>query len=111
LQKIHVSPSTNGLVCADYHNLTLQPEDIWLAILCQTGFSINAHAEILRHLFVSHGGSKELTVVSTGNLNDADFGFLARCITSNIQQNIVDPDLRAKITPSFRTTTETDRVV
>jgi hypothetical protein len=117
LQQTHISPSTNGLVYAAYHaysthhNLTLRPEDIWLAILCQTGYFINAHAEDLRHLFVSHEGSKELTVVSTGNLGDVDFGRMARRMTSEIQENVVDPELRAWITPRFSTTTEDDRVV
>jgi hypothetical protein len=57
--RLHISTSTNGLVYAAYHaysshhNLALRPDDIWLAILCQTGYFINAHAEDLRHLFVS----------------------------------------------------------
>lgn len=117
LQQTHISPSKNRLVYAAYHaysthhNLTLRPEDIWLAILCQTGFFINAHADKLRHLFVSHEGSKELTVLATGDLDDVDLGLMARRMTSEIQQNVVDPDLRAWITPSFSTTTNNGRIV
>lgn len=117
LEQNHISPSENGLVYAAYHaysrhhHLTLRPDDIWSAILCQTGYFVNAHAEELRHFFVSHEGQKELEVMDIGSLRSADFGRMAQRMTEEIQKNVVDPDLRAWIMPSFSTTTETDRVV
>lgn len=113
----HISSSTNGLIWAvfeaysKHHHLVLRPEDIWSAILCQVGFYINANAEELRDYFVSHQGRKELVVLYGGDMNNADFGAIAREMTSFIQENVKEPRLREWIMPSFSTTTDTDRVV
>ncbi|KAG5653871.1 hypothetical protein H0H81_009693 [Sphagnurus paluster] len=56
-----------GMVLAynGHHNLVIRPDDVWIAILSQLNFYINAHAEELRHKFVDHAGKKNLTVVSS----------------------------------------------
>ena len=101
LEQNHITPSENGLVYAAYHaysdhnHLTLRPDDIWLAVLSQTGFFINAHAEELRRFFVSHEGQKELCVVEAGSLNFADFGQIARRMTEEIPKNLIDSELKA----------------
>ncbi|KAL8285772.1 hypothetical protein RB597_002712 [Gaeumannomyces tritici] len=113
LRAAHVSPSENGFVWAAYHayrthhHLVLRPEDIWFAILTQTSFYINAHAEELRSFFVDHQGKKELEAVS----NVRDFGALALQMTDMIAKNVKDPELRDWVMPDFSTTTPTDRVV
>jgi hypothetical protein len=116
-QTDHISASENGLVYScfraysDHHHLTLRPEDVWFAILSQTGFYVNAHAEELRHLFVAHEGQKELVVEEVGTVDSVDFGALAERMTHLIQENVIDPDLREWIIPDFSTTTNSDRVV
>jgi hypothetical protein len=117
LRDQHIDPSENGLVhsCwraySNHHHLALRPEDIWFAVLSQTGFYINAHAEELRHLFVAHEGQKELEVVEVGNLHSVDFGALAERMTREIQRNVLDPELRSWVMPDFTTTRDSDRVV
>lgn len=113
----HILPSTNGFVYAIYraysrhHHLVIRPEDVWFSILTQLSFYINKHAEELRHLFVAHEGQKELEVRDYGSLYTADYQFLAQCMADKIDENVVDPELKEWIMPSFSTTTYVDRTV
>ncbi|KAF2166254.1 hypothetical protein M409DRAFT_66756 [Zasmidium cellare ATCC 36951] len=117
LRKHHVVSSANGFVNAaltaysSHHHLILRPDDIWFAILSQLSLFINAHAEDVRHLFVSHEGQKELVVVDRGSIDFADFGKVAVRMTDEIQANVLDPALKTWAMPDFSTTTESDRVV
>ncbi|KAI4166898.1 MAG: hypothetical protein LQ343_007663 [Gyalolechia ehrenbergii] len=116
LPNASICGSSNGFVRAchhaysDHHHLTLRPEDIWLAILSQLNFHINAHAEELRSFFVAHEGRKELEVFDTGTIKTVDFGPLAVCMTKEMDKHIVDPAMRQWILPDFSTTTHTDTV-
>ncbi len=113
----NISSSNNGLVYtifhawSGHHHLTLRPEDIWFAILSQLSFYINAHAEELRSFFVAHDGQKELETIDFGTIHSVDFGPIAQKMTHLIQKNVLDPELRTWIMPSFSTTTSSDRVV
>ncbi|PLB36002.1 DUF4419 domain-containing protein [Aspergillus candidus] len=117
LDTSHVSASNHGFVWAvfhaysDHHHLTLRPEDVWFSILTQLGFFVNAHAEELRSFFVAHEGQKELKVYDVGTVETVDFGRMALYMTSLIEKNVVDEDLRNWIMPDFSTTTESDKVV
>ena len=117
LKEGDIFPSNNGLVSAakmaysSHHNLILRPEDIWFAILTQLSFYINAHAEQLRSFFVTHQGQKELLIYEDGCFGGADIGALATQMTSLIEKNLADPDMREFIIPSFSTTTSTDVAV
>jgi hypothetical protein len=112
-----VTPSTNGLVMAiwhsysSHHHLALRPEDVWFAILTQLSFYINAHAETLYDVFVSHQGQKVLVVHDIGTIDSVDFGRLAQEMTQEMQKKIQDPNLREWVIPSFSTTTTCDKVV
>ena len=116
-KKSHVSSSKHGFVYAIYkaysyhHHLVLRPEDVWVSILTQLNFYINKHAEELRSMFVSHEGQKELRVKEVGSIDTVDFGRLAVRMTEEIERNVLDPELRTWIMPSFTSTTDTDRVV
>ncbi|KAM4060215.1 hypothetical protein HRG_014198 [Hirsutella rhossiliensis] len=100
LRENHASASANGFVWSaymaysDHHHLVIRPEDVWFAIITQLSFYINANAEALRSFFVSHEGRKELEVVDTGTLEQADFGALAQAMTQLISKNVNDPELR-----------------
>jgi len=117
LSSNNISSSNNGLVYtifrawSGHHHLTLRPEDIWFAILSQLSFYINAHAEKLRSFFVAHDGQKELETIDFGTIHSVDFGPIAQKMTHLIQKNVLDPELRTWIMPSFSTTTSSDRVV
>ena len=111
-----ITPSTNGLVDAaitawnTHHHLVLRPDDIWVAIISQLGFYIDAHAEELREFFVAHKGKKELEVVQYNTDADhADYARFARQMSAKISENVNDPTLVPWIIPDFSTTTDTDR--
>ncbi|KAI0545503.1 hypothetical protein F4679DRAFT_463462 [Xylaria curta] len=112
----NIFPSSNGFVRAAYaaysshHHLTIRPDDVWFAILTQLSFHINAHAEELRSLFVSHQGQKEIEVVDAGSIDFADFGKMAIWMTREMENHIVDPELRQWIMPNFSTTEHKDMV-
>jgi Domain of unknown function (DUF4419) len=98
--------------CYNSHNaLVIRPDDVWLAVLTQFNFFVNGNAEQLRKLFVSHEGEKELEIQAIGTRYTVDFGFMARQMTNLINENIVDPALRAWILPDFSTTTVNDVTV
>ncbi|EFX05483.1 hypothetical protein CMQ_3552 [Grosmannia clavigera kw1407] len=117
LRKNHISPSINGFVYSmihaysNHHTVSIRPEDVWFAILSQLSFYINAHAEELRSFFVAHEGRKQLEVVEIGALENVDMSKMTERMTELIQNNIVDPELREWIMPTFSTTTDSDRVV
>ncbi|THU90806.1 hypothetical protein K435DRAFT_249067 [Dendrothele bispora CBS 962.96] len=112
-----ILPCSNGLVNTivgaynQHHALSLRPDDVWICILTQFNFFVNANAEALRSIFVSHEGKKELTVRALGNRYNVDFGHLARLMTGEIKNNINDPSMAGWIIPEFSTTTLNDIVV
>ncbi|KAF8496640.1 hypothetical protein BU17DRAFT_59420 [Hysterangium stoloniferum] len=112
-----IRPQTNGFVDTvihaynNHHHLIIRPDDVWTAILVQFNFFVNANSEALRSLFVAHEGKKELTVEAVGTRFTVDFGTLAKDMTSQIDENILDPALREWILPRFTTTTDCDTVV
>ncbi|KAJ7049679.1 hypothetical protein C8F01DRAFT_1378188 [Mycena amicta] len=91
-----------------HHALVLRPDDVWLAILVQFNFFVNANSELLRANFVAHEGSKTLTVSRSAL---SDFGEFARAMVGEIDKNVVNPTLRAWVLPKFTTTTERDTTV
>ncbi|CEJ86513.1 hypothetical protein VHEMI04127 [[Torrubiella] hemipterigena] len=114
LGESHISSSNNGFVWAaihaysSHHHLVIRPDDVWLTIINQLGFYINANAESLRSYFVDHHGQKHLEIGTVGTLGTVDFGQLADQMTHLISKNVKDPMLRDFVMPSFTTTTETD---
>ncbi|KAJ7358517.1 hypothetical protein DFH08DRAFT_1043613 [Mycena albidolilacea] len=115
-----IVPSPNGFVSTLLDAYTqdravvIRPDDVWLAILSQFNFFVNAHAELLRANFVAHEGQKQLTVKVVGQGVDqytVDFGFIARAMAGLVEENVVDRELRAWATPDFTTTTDNDRTV
>ncbi|CAG7563451.1 unnamed protein product [Fusarium equiseti] len=111
-----VSGSKNGLVWAafnaysNHHHLTIRSEDVWFAIITQLSSHINANAEQLRHLFVSHKGKKELIIEQAGFLHTANYGAFVQNITREMV-DVKDPTLRDWVLPSFSTTTDVNRAV
>ncbi|KAJ7757015.1 hypothetical protein B0H16DRAFT_1537706 [Mycena metata] len=80
-----VVPNNNGLPYNDHHALVIRPDDVWLAILSQFNFFVNANAEALRASFVAHAGKRELEIVAIGTRFS---------MTGLIEKNVVDPGLR-----------------
>ncbi|KAM7208217.1 protein of unknown function (DUF4419) domain containing protein [Naviculisporaceae sp. PSN 640] len=112
-----ITPAMNGLVYSavqawnNHHHLVLRPDDIWIAILSQLGFFINAHAEEFRSFFVSHKGKTKLEVHQVGDPDNVDYAEFAKDMTGVIADSINDPAIRSWVMPDFTTTTDNDRVV
>ncbi|KAL1949118.1 hypothetical protein VTO73DRAFT_10924 [Trametes versicolor] len=110
-------PQSNGFVdgvmhaYAGHHHLVIRPDDVWIAILTQLSFYVNAHADELRAYFVAHEGTRRLTVSGVGTRHSVDFGSLARAMTREIHKNVVDSTLAEWILPDFTTTTIKDSTV
>ncbi|MCJ1275639.1 hypothetical protein MMC21_003442 [Puttea exsequens] len=113
-----VYPTKNGFVNAaieaysSHYHLRIRPEDIWFAILSQLSLWINAHAEEVPRKFIAYSGKKELNLTfPKGNCYFVDYGHFAKEIGYLIEQNIIDPELRALMMPAFTTSTKHDTVV
>ncbi|KAJ7926099.1 hypothetical protein B0H13DRAFT_1973404 [Mycena leptocephala] len=96
----------------DQHRaLVIRPDDVWLTILSQFNFFVNANAEFLRANFVAHEGQRELVIWAEGNRYSLDFGSMSQQMMDLIEKNIVDPTLRQWVLPNFTTTTINDTTV
>ncbi|KAJ6540601.1 hypothetical protein B0H19DRAFT_1213005 [Mycena capillaripes] len=99
----HLIPNYSGFVrtviTAYNHNhaLLIHADDIWLAILCQFNFFVNADAEVLCTNFVAHEGKHELSASSM--------------MVELFDKSVTDPTLRSWALPTFTKTTTNDRTV
>ncbi|KAG6909874.1 hypothetical protein DXG01_014910 [Tephrocybe rancida] len=95
-----------------HHNLIIRPDDVWIAILSQLNFYINAHADELRDKFVSCDDKKELIVTSESTtMEGMDFGELSIHMSEAISANVKDESLVPWVMPDFTTTTPDDSVI
>ncbi|KAJ6603218.1 hypothetical protein DFH09DRAFT_1458478 [Mycena vulgaris] len=100
-----IVPNNNGfintvLTAYSYHYaLVIRPDDVWLAIISQFSFYVNANAELLRATFVVLGGIPP------------DFAAISNQMVELIHCNVMDPALREWILPNFSTTTNNDTTV
>ncbi|KAK3313368.1 hypothetical protein B0H66DRAFT_565943 [Apodospora peruviana] len=110
-------PDRNGFVHTittsynKHHHVTIRPDDVWMAIISQFSFYVNAHAEELREKFVAHQGKVELEVVyNQGDRFMVDIAYFTDKIGALLEQSIVDEGLRKWTLPAFTTTTQDDVV-
>jgi hypothetical protein len=109
---------SNGLVHSaidaynNHYHLTIRPDDVWISIITQLSFYINAHAEELSEKFVKHKGKKELKVMlPPSTIDNIDFTFMSLKMTELLDENLVDKELKNWILPAFSTTTLVDTTV
>ncbi|GAM20896.1 hypothetical protein SAMD00019534_040710, partial [Acytostelium subglobosum LB1] len=94
-----------------HKHLVIRPDDIWLAVMTQFSFYINANSEELRSKIVPFDGQRELVVRLKGELLTAPYEKVALEMAEQLSQNIKDPSIRDWVMPDFSTTTSTDRLV
>ncbi|EFA78133.1 hypothetical protein PPL_08782 [Heterostelium album PN500] len=99
------------LAYSDHHRIVLRPDDIWISIMTQFSFYLNANSEQLREKLVDFQGKKELTVSANASLFSAPYDDMTLAMTDLIAKNIKDPSIRDWSMPSFSTTTYNDRIV
>jgi len=116
IDDVYTSSHENGFVgtlfkCYNsHHNVTIRPDDVWIAILTQFSRYVETNAEELRNKFVNFGGKKKV-FVSMPSLMTADYGLIAKDLVTEISKNIVDPNIRNWLIPNFSTTTPNDIIV
>ena len=96
---------------ANHHPIKLSPDMIWLLISQGFGRYVNAHAEKMRPLFVSHSGKIDLVVLAQSDLlsGKADWGKLINDFSVQIEKN-TKTDIAKTITADFTTTTPAERI-
>ncbi|EFA76427.1 hypothetical protein PPL_10192 [Heterostelium album PN500] len=99
------------LAYSQHQRLVLRPDDVWIAIMTQFSFYLNANSERLRSRLVDFEGKRELTVVFESTLLSAPYDVMTLEMTNLIAKNIKDPSIRDWSMPSFSTTTYDDRIV
>ena len=96
---------------AKHKSITLSPDMIWLLI--SQGFAryVNAHAEELRPLLVSHTGKMDLAIETQKELlsGDADWSKLIGDFASQIDR-YTKGDIAKTVTADFSTTGQVERV-
>jgi len=101
------------LAFAKHYPVILKPDDFWKAILYGFARHVEKNAEVLRDKFVSHEGKKELKVevdhFTPGNGTVSDWELVFPQFSTQIQQNISNPELHDIVTRKFSTTTVTDQ--
>ncbi|KAK5574417.1 hypothetical protein RB653_009692 [Dictyostelium firmibasis] len=96
---------------SEHHELSIRPDDVWMAILNNFSTYVNKYAEEMRDSFVDFDGKKLLTVETNYPILRTPFDNLTLELIKEIEKNIKDPSIRDWIIPNFSTTTNTDRVV
>ncbi|KAG6887495.1 hypothetical protein C0992_012041 [Termitomyces sp. T32_za158] len=96
-----------------HHNLVIRPDDVWIAIISQFSFYLNAHAEELSDKFTKNKGrSKRLVIkVPPRMQKTTDFENMAIRIIRQIEPNVKDKTLIPWVIPTFSTTTDHDKVI
>lgn len=117
-KNVNINFTNNGFVFtivqaySKHLDLVIRPDDVWIAILTQLSFHINANSEELRKQFVSHEGKKNLVLkIRPSPLEYIDWDIAGDGMIDLMHENLVDKDLKDWIMPSFSTTTRTDSTV
>ncbi|GAM21964.1 hypothetical protein SAMD00019534_051390 [Acytostelium subglobosum LB1] len=112
-----IRPAVNSFICSaidaynEHMHLVIRPDDVWLALMNQFSFYLNANSETLRSKFVSFDGKKTLELKWQGSMSNAHYDQIAGAMTDQIANNIKDPSVREWVLPGFTATTNSDRVV
>jgi hypothetical protein len=93
---------------ARHLHLVIRPEDIWFAILVQMNFYMEANAEDIRHLFVDHEGKRKI-VIEIEDMATVTLEWTLGQFSAELQKRVKTGWLLDWITPSFTTTTATDK--
>ena len=90
-------------------DVVLRADDIWITILTQLSYFVNAHAEKLQSRLVGFSGKRELIVHQNGDVFTADWPKMFAQLQVKLIDNVKD-DLKWMTEP-FSTTTPIDELV
>ncbi|KAK1832575.1 hypothetical protein QBC39DRAFT_404424 [Podospora conica] len=88
----------------EHLHLVIRPEEVWFTILAQLNFYMNANAESVRSLFVSHAGQETIKI------EDFTWHAVLSRFSGEIQARVKTPWLLSFVHPNFTTTTDSDRM-
>jgi hypothetical protein len=95
---------------SDENNLVLTPDNVWLAIITQFCFYVDANGEKLRDRFVNFDGQEMVIVERTDTMATADYNSIIQEFSDKIAKRIKSEDIRNWIIPNFSTTTLSERM-
>ena len=102
-------PEYAGLVSAlftaysRHFGICLTPDVVWMAIMAQVSFYVNARAEELRSRLVTHEGRKDIEISMTGSVHTCDYGEFVLKVLSALGDDL-KTDLVQQLRPDFSTT-------
>ena len=108
------TPFYNGFVGAAYsaycnhHHLVITPDDIWIAITTAFARFVNAYAEEMREMFVSH--AEPIKLEAYGSSLSSSLDSMVSQLNAQIG-TFTKGDIKAWIEPNFTTTTDLIRTV
>jgi len=112
-----VAPAlNNGFVGAAFSaynkhlNWEISPDDVWVSIIAAFAIYVDKNAEMMRPLFVSHEGQKELIAYSSGDIYSADYDDMISQLTKQIDEQTLS-NVAPWIECNFSTTTKKSRTV
>lgn len=89
----------------NHEDVVLSPDDTWMIICLHFSKYINDNAEKMRHMFVSHEGKKKLTVCTSNDLSESQWGeffnLMIEQIKANTKGDIVN-ELKSRFTTTGR---------
>ncbi|KJZ75119.1 hypothetical protein HIM_05605 [Hirsutella minnesotensis 3608] len=107
-----IIPYSNGFVDTvqqDLH-LEIRTDDVWLVILSQLSFFVNANAESLQDTFVCYKDKRELILdVRPLGLDQMDAGYAAQIMADTVFGALKDSDYGSWMMPDFSITSHSDR--
>ncbi|KAG8903601.1 hypothetical protein FRB99_002952 [Tulasnella sp. 403] len=117
----YLTPHRNGFVraildaYAGHHHVVLRPDDVWIAILSQFKYYLQAHPQVAKQHFLpdhpEEGARKAHQVYALGSSGSINVAAVANQMTRELQAQVADSSFRDFILPSFSTTSVDDKVV
>lgn len=92
----------------NHYNLSLRPDNVWIAILTQFSLYMNNNSEAMREKIVSHSGKIDLKVTDVGPLYTANYSRILGNLQEECRKNIKNQEIIEWMTPNFTTSTEKD---
>merc|ERR1711915_875129 len=98
---------------ANHWVLSTTPEDWWFSIIRKVALDIDAAStkDVIRNIFVSHEGKRELKVVLGPSIYTANYSNFLEKMSEKIEDNLNNPSYVEKMKSDFTTSTLTHKIV
>jgi|SaaInlStandDraft_5_1057022.scaffolds.fasta_scaffold10161_2 hypothetical protein len=91
-------------------DMVLSPDDIWVFICLQFSAYVNDNADKIKHKFVNHEGKKQLTVITSIDLDENKWDEFFDLMLDKIKENTSE-DAVNTLQCDFSTTTNIEKII